>query len=157
MDALSWEKCRRQLIRHEGLCLRLYHCTAGKPTIGVGHNIEAHPLPPKFNGRDLVNAGITENEAMELLDADMRVCEAQLLKRIPAIYNSLNDARQAVLLNMAFNMGVDGLLGFKNSLRMIGNGLYSEAAENMKKSIWYREVGHRSHEMCEQMRTGVWQ
>ena len=58
---------------------------------------------------------------------------------------------------MAFQMGVDGLLGFKNTLAMIQSGRYSDAAKGMLSSLWAKQTPARAKRMSEQMRTGVWQ
>ena len=56
-----------------------------------------------------------------------------------------------------FQMGVDGLLGFKNTLAMIQSGRYSDAAKGMLSSLWAKQTPARAKRMSEQMRTGVWQ
>ena len=58
---------------------------------------------------------------------------------------------------MAFNLGVSGLITFKNTLRLISVGHYYEAAEEMLNSKWARQVGYRAEELAEQMRTGEFQ
>ena len=70
---------------------------------------------------------------------------------------ALDDVRQNVLVNMAFNLGVSGLLTFKNTLRLISFSRYEEAAEEMLNSKWARQVGYRAEELAEQMRTGEFQ
>jgi len=133
-------RVKEQLIRHEGLRLKPYRCTAGKLTIGVGRNLD--------------DCGISKPEAMLLLDNDILNCEAELLDHIPAVYTGLNDTRRAVLLNMCFNLGIAGLLGFKNTLAFIGAGDFERAANNMLASKWAKQVGLRAIELSEQMRKG---
>jgi lysozyme len=58
---------------------------------------------------------------------------------------------------MSFEMGVDGLMGFKNTLKMIEQGDYEAAAENMLNSLWAKQTPARANRMAEQMRTGQWQ
>ena len=60
---------------------------------------------------------------------------------------------KTVLLNMAFNMGVKGLLGFRNTLTFISQKNYEQAARNMTQSLWYKQVGKRAVELTERMRT----
>ena len=57
---------------------------------------------------------------------------------------------------MAFQMGVDGLLGFKNTLAMIQAGKYTEAANGMMNSKWAKQTPSRAQRHAEQMRTGKW-
>ncbi len=70
--------------------------------------------------------------------------------------NNLNGPRQAVLYNMAFNLGINGLLSFKNTLNMIKNGEYESASEGMLNSKWAVQVGYRARELANQMKTGKW-
>jgi lysozyme len=58
---------------------------------------------------------------------------------------------------MSFQLGVDGLLGFKNTLKLVEQGNYESAAENMLKSLWAKQTPARAKRMSDQMKTGVWQ
>jgi lysozyme len=120
--------------------LKPYRCTAGKLTIGVGRNLD--------------DCGISQKEAYALLDNDIRNCEQQLLDEIPVIYNALDEVRQSVLLNMCFNLGLKGLLGFNNTLAFIAAGDWERAANGMLASKWAKQVGLRAIELSEMMRKG---
>jgi lysozyme len=61
-----------------------------------------------------------------------------------------------VMTNMAFNLGVHGLLGFHHALSAVQTGNYAAAAIAMAASTWYTQVGARAHRLCVQMSTGVW-
>jgi lysozyme len=58
---------------------------------------------------------------------------------------------------MAFQLGTDGLLGFKNTLALIRDGKYAEAADAMLFSKWAQQTPARAKRMSEQMRSGQWQ
>lgn len=77
----------------------------------------------------------------------------KVLERVLPWYEKAPFVTRTVLINMAFNMGVEGLLGFKNTLKYMGQGNYSQAATNMKKSLWYRQVGRRAQYLSERIRT----
>jgi lysozyme len=161
MDALTYGKLKAQLIRHEGLRKTAYRCSAGKLTIGFGHNLSAHGIPAWLTGRDLDGAGITEEEARRFLDEDIAQCVADLNAKLPALYNSLNPVRKAVLVNLCFNMGIGnsdkGLLSFKNTLAHMASGEFDKAADGMLASKWAKQVGKRAIELSQQMRKGEWQ
>ena len=140
MDAKLLKLIKEQLIRHEGLRLKPYRCTAGKLTIGIGRNLE--------------DCGISQTEAYVLLENDIQNCEKQLLDEIPEIYNSLDEVRKSVLLNMCFNMGIKGLLSFKNTLAFVAAGDWERAANGMLASKWAKQVGRRAIELSELMRKG---
>jgi len=140
MEQSLIQKVKDQLLRHEGLKLKPYRCTAGKLTIGVGRNLEAN--------------GISQTEAFVMLENDILRCESELIYQIPDIYSGLNDARKSVLLSMCFNLGISGLLGFKNTLAFIGSGDFERAANGMLASKWAKQVGRRAIELSELMRKG---
>jgi len=140
MEANLLERMKEQLLRHEGMRLKPYRCTAGKLTIGVGRNLD--------------DCGISQKEAYVLLESDIRQCERQILAEIPEIYLQIDEVRKSVLLNMCFNMGIKGLLSFKNTLAFIEAGDWERAANNMLVSKWAKQVGSRAIELSELMRKG---
>ena len=139
---MNKQKLAEQLKVHEGLRLKPYKDTVGKWTIGIGRNLE--------------DKGITEQEALFMLNNDVDYFHDKIKKEINWFW-ALDDVRQNVLVNMAFNLGVSGLLTFKNTLRLISFSRYEEAAEEMLNSKWARQVGYRAEELAEQMRTGEFQ
>jgi len=140
MEAKLMDRIKAQLVRHEGLRLKPYRCTAGKLTIGIGRNLD--------------DCGITESEAYIMLINDIINCEKLLQAKIPDIYNQLDEVRKSVLVNMCFNLGINGLLGFKNTLAFIKAGDWERAANNMLVSRWAKQVGRRAIELSELMRKG---
>lgn len=139
------ENIIRSLRGEEGEVLHEYKDHLGYSTIGVGRLID------KRKG-----GGITEEESAYLLNNDVTKIVEQLDKRL-SWWKKLDDARKGVLVNMAFQMGVDGLLGFKNTLKMIESGQYEAAARGMLQSKWALQTPSRAKRMAEQMRTGIWQ
>ena len=140
MTEALMNRIKAQLVRHEGLRLKPYRCTAGKLTIGIGRNLD--------------DRGISQNEAYAMLERDIQDCEQWLIDEIPEVYNKLDEVRQSVLLNMCFNLGIKGLLEFKNTLSFIGAGDWERAANNMLASKWAKQVGMRAIELSEMMRKG---
>lgn len=127
------------LIADEGLRFKPYTDTRGKLTIGVGRN--------------LTDVGITSTEAMLLLEGDLDRTRTGVRMALPW-FDRLNASRQRVLLNMAFNLGVSGLLGFKQMLADCQAGDYDGAANEMLASVWASQVGQRAVRLAQQMRTG---
>jgi len=140
MEAKLMDRIKEQLVRHEGLRLKPYRCTAGKLTIGIGRNLD--------------DRGISQKEAYAMLERDIQDCEQWLIDEIPEIYNKLDEVRQAVLLNMCFNLGIKGLLGFNNTLAFITSGDWERAANSMLVSKWAKQVGCKAIELSELMRKG---
>lgn len=128
-----------QLKRHEGVRNKPYRDTVGKLTIGVGRNLD--------------DVGINQDEIDLMLRNDISRAMTALRKYLPW-FDGLDEARQNVLLNMTFNMGIAGLLEFKNTLNFIKAGQYEQASSEMLKSRWAAQVGQRVVELSNIMRNG---
>jgi lysozyme len=116
-----------------------YKCTGGKLTIGIGRNLD--------------DRGITEEEADYLLSNDIDDFEDRLTREIPWMVG-LDPIRQRVLIDMAFNLGVPGLLKFKRTLAAIRGKEYDRAAGMMLDSRWATQVGQRAKRLSHMMATG---
>ena len=81
----------------------------------------------------------------------------EALNRLLPWFAVLDPARAGALLNMSFQLGVAGLLGFKNSLEMMRLGQFDAAADNFLRSKWAVQTPARAKRMAEQIRSGVWQ
>jgi len=148
-----------ELVRDEGEKLKVYRCTMGKRTIGVGRNLDdvgIRAVETARLGITLVRClanGITRAESRALLAGDIDGCEADLDRKLPW-WRGLDPVRQRVLLNMTFNMGIRTMLTFKNTLRFVEAGDYRRAAENMRASKWRAQVGERALRLVRMMETG---
>lgn len=133
------ENLKEQLVRHEGLRLTVYDCPAGYQTIGVGRNLEGK--------------GITEEEAFYLLSNDIDYFTEQLKNNIDW-FDEIPEEKQNVLINMAFNLGVSGLLNFKNMLLAVKEKRWIDASTEMLDSKWAKQVGNRAIELSGIMANG---
>jgi lysozyme len=134
-----------QLRRDEGEVLHAYQDSLGYWTIGIGILID------KLKG-----GGLRPEESEFIFNNRLRLVNESLESRIPWLCK-LDPARRGVLVNMAFQMGIDGLLGFKNTLAMIEKGDYQGAAKGMLNSLWARQTPARANRLSVQMKSGEWQ
>lgn len=134
---------KKQLRKSEGFVPHAYQDSLGFWTIGIGRLID------KRKG-----GGITEEEADYLLENDIGKKERELDARLPW-WRDLDEVRQRILVDMAFNLGVDGLLAFKNTLAHVKAGRWAEAAAGMRKSLWARQVKSRADRLAKAMETGT--
>ena len=139
------ENVEKQLRGDEGEVLTAYQDSLGFWTIGIGRLID------KRKG-----GGITKEESSYLFQNDLKKVEADLDKHLPW-WRKLDEARRGVLINMRFQLGMAGLLGFKNTLAMIERGEYASAAKGMLQSKWANQTPKRAYRLSEQMRTATWQ
>ncbi len=135
------ERLKEMLIRHEGLRLKPYRDSVGKLTIGVGRNLD--------------DVGISEEEALYLLENDIRRAEkiaVECASSHGVLFESLPEDAQLVLIDMAFNLGYK-LKGFKKMFSALKRRDFDEAAWEMLDSRWARQVGKRATELAEIMRS----
>jgi lysozyme len=134
---------------YEGLRLTAYPdpLSGGAPwTIGYGHTgREVHP--------GLVWTGL---QAEDALTGDIAAVCRGLDASLPW-WRMLDDTRQDCLANMAFNMGVHGLLGFAGFLALVKARNFPAAAADVLNTRWAAQVGVRARRIAEQMRTGLHQ
>ncbi|WP_199707265.1 glycoside hydrolase family protein [Teichococcus wenyumeiae] len=138
------------LIVEEGLRLTVYDDATGK-AIGPGTQVVGHPTIGI--GRALNRKGITAAEARYLLGNDVVEVREQVARSLPWS-TRLTPVRRMVLEAMAFQMGLAGLLGFKNTLAMVERGDYAGAAAGMLNSQWARQTPARAKRMADLMREG---
>jgi lysozyme len=121
------------LMKHEGLRLKVYTDTAGIATIGCGRNLE--------------DVGITREEAMYLLDNDIKRVLNDCWHHLPW-FGDLSQERQYVIIDMVFNLGIHGFLKFKKMIAAIEKENWQEAAREMINSQWAAQVGQRAAELA---------
>jgi lysozyme len=131
-----------ELIRDEGVVPTAYMDSLGYWTIGVGRLID------KRKG-----GGLSREEIEFLLVNDITKVVKQLDERL-VWWRKLSNVRQRALINMAFNLGIDGLLGFKNSLELIRTGQWKKAGTNLRASKWYTQVKQRAERVIKMIEEG---
>ena len=127
------EIAAKQLEVDEGRKKFTYRCTANKLSIGVGRNLE--------------DRGLRDDEINLMLSNDIDEADGIARKLIPN-YQKLSEERKAVVINMAFNLGETRLSQFKQTLAAINEGRYADAAEGMRNSLWYKQVGLRAERLA---------
>lgn len=136
------DEITRQLSRDEGRRATGYKDSRGIWTIGVGHNVESGPPIPE--------------SAIDLIfESDLSYVEKAITSSLPWVIE-LDPVRHGVLINMAFNLGMGGLLGFNNMLTAIQAGDWDEAAHQLMSSRYATQVGFRANRLALQLITGEW-
>ena len=143
------EICGRMLKKEEGFRSKPYFCPENFPTIGYGEKIG-----DKYDA--LPNIETTEPEAYKKMLAMNESNEKKFLNN-PDLYRSyyhLNDNRKAVLLSIAYQIGIYGALKFKKMLGTLEKANYSGAADELLRSLAARQTPARWKRNAEQMRSG---
>lgn len=139
------DKLIQQLRRDEGEVLHAYDDHLGFATIGVGRLID------KRRG-----GGISPEESAYLLSNDVRRVDQALRSALPW-FATLDEVRQAALINMGFQLGVAGLLEFKQTLACVRDGRYAEAETQAMRSKWATQTPARARRVTRQLASGEWQ
>jgi lysozyme len=136
--SIDIEKLMKELKVDEGFRDKVYKCSAGKLTIGYGWNLEDSELPERIAEMMLSYAIGDKLQSLERL----------------SWWCGLNDARKRALVNMAFNIGVAGVLKFKKMIAAIEREDFSQAALEMDDSKWSKQVGARADRLILMMNRG---
>jgi len=135
------ELVKKMLITDEGLRLKPYRDTVGKLTIGVGRNLD--------------DVGISKEEALYLLENDIQRAIREASKIFGStVWLSLDEVRQAVIIDMLFNLGKPRFLTFKKFIQAVKEKDFKKASYEMLNSKWAKQVGKRAERLAYMMETG---
>ena len=129
---MNYTKLREVLTDHEGLKYKPYKCTAGKLTIGIGHNLDDRGVSPAVV--DLMY----EEDVTEVV-ADLKV-----------IFTNFDDLPydiQIVLADMRFQLGAGRFRKFKKMITAVKQSNWSEMIIQMKDSSWYKQTTNRANDL----------
>jgi lysozyme len=129
-----------QIIRDEGSRAKPYRCTEGKLTIGIGRNLD--------------DVGLSQDEIRYLFQNDYD--RARDTATLLPCWTVCNSPRQAVLVNMVFQLGMRGLMKFKRMMAALDVKDFDRAADEMLDSKWNQQTPKRAQRLALQMRTGKW-
>jgi len=147
---MKWDRLKQQLAEHEGQRLTVYDDYDGKP-LGPGDTITGHPTIGV--GRCLDKKGLSHAEAMILLDRDINECVIDMERTFPN-WPNLTDARQHALIDMRFNLGMAGFLGFKRFISAVKDERWLDAGTEMADSKWFCQVKGRAVRLKHMIETG---
>ena len=135
------ENTRRLLELHEGRRSAMYYCTAGAPTVGIGHNL-----------RD----NVMSDRAIDVLLTDDVAAVARDLDKVFPWWRDEDEVRQAAMVDLCFNLGITRFSKFHNTLNAWHAHVYEAAALGLENSKWYHQVGNRAKRIVDMVRTGAW-
>lgn len=135
----------------EGFRSRPYLDTVSVKSVGYGRNLKAHPIP----GRNWTTHPCTEAEAEGWLRDELQSVISALKRRKPVI-DEIDMVRAAALLNMAYQLGVGGVLGFRLMWEAVEDRAWVRAAKEAKDSRWARQTPERAKRVCYALETGEW-
>lgn len=132
-------KLKQLLVQHEAYRQFVYSDSTGHLTVGIGRNLS--------------DRGISTTEAFYLLDDDILYFSSKL-SHFLGCFNFLDENRQIALIDMCFNLGVQGFLNFKEMIAALETYNYERASKEMLDSKWAEQVGDRATTLANIIRTG---
>jgi GH24 family phage-related lysozyme (muramidase) len=127
-----------EMVWCEGYETKLYMDSRGNITGGIGWNFTANGLP------GWVIKGLYNQAIYDALQA---------LKAYPC-FSTLDPVRSRAVINLMFNMGPTVFAEFKSFVNYMSSGQWSLAAQELKTSDWYSEVGKRGPMIISMIETG---
>ena len=132
------ELIRKRLIDFEGLVLKSYVCPTGYTSVGVGRNLETN--------------GITEEEAMYLLNNDIKTVIKKLDKHW-ITWRKLPNTAQYVCIDLVFNMGINTFMSFRRTRSYMELNEWEKAGDELLDSKYAEQVGRRAIFNSEQLKS----
>jgi len=142
---------KQQLEFEEGRRLKAYTCTAGHKTIGIGHNLD---VKPAFNGQRIPD--IISDQICDLIfDRDLNDTITQL-NFVWLANTKLDPARRDAVINMCFQLGINGVMKFKLMLNALERSDWVAAKAHALDSSWAKQTPERAERVAEQLLTGTY-
>ena len=134
---MNYTKLREVLTDHEGLKYKPYKCTAGKLTIGIGHNLDDRGVSPAV-------VDLMYDEDVTEVVADLKI--------IFTDFDDLPDDIQIVLADMRFQLGANRFRKFKKMIAAVKQSNWPEMIIQMKDSYWYKQTTNRANDLISMVR-----
>jgi lysozyme len=139
-----------RVIKHEDSRPSVYPDSEGIPTVGIGFNLKrpdaAAQLKKVGANFEKILAGkssLTQEQINALFFTDLAQAKTSAQALVPNM-PTLPPKVQGVLTEMAFNLGMPRLSGFKKFLSHIQNKDFLAASQEMINSKWAKQVGDRA-------------
>lgn len=130
----------------EGYSLKVYLCTQGFKTVGIGHNLDADPAKHILKRTLKVGDFITKEEATTLFNYDYNKVKIGIAQHMPT-FSILEEKYQIVITNMVFQMGINGVLAFHNTLDAMQRNDTKAVVSGIENSKYYKQTTNRAKRM----------
>ncbi len=125
----------------EGFSPSIYTDKTGHPTIGYGYNLSVY----SYEGKRITKAyGLLTDILKENYKAILSY----------GWYKNLDAMRRMVILDLSYNLGLNGLLKFKQFIKAIEDKNYALAVERLQKSPYFNQVKKRASRNMEILKLG---
>jgi lysozyme len=131
----------------EGYRERVYYCSEHYPTIGIGTKLGSKNAPLEH-----YTFTVSEKVAKAMLDDEV----SSIVKLLVGYrwYTQLDENRQTIIKSMAYQMGVSGLLKFRNMIAALEAQDWQRAHDQALDSRWARQTPKRANRHADVLLTG---
>ena len=140
---------REEIEADEGCEYKLYRCSEGHLTGGIGHLITEGD--EEYYGKR-IGEPIPEQQVQDWFLNDVQVA-IQDCQTIFSAFDKLPDEIQHVLINMSFQLGKPRLSKFKKMIAAVEAEDYQEMANQMEDSRWYKQTTNRAQRLIDRVIT----
>lgn len=135
-DMIDMDLMKQELIRDEGIKPYAYQDSLGYWTIGVGRLIDH-----RKGGK------LSDEEIDHLLQNDIQASLSDIQSEV-WFQGAETDDQKRGLLNMRFQLGSKGIRSFKIFLGLMEQKKFKEAADDLRGTLWYKQVPERAERVC---------
>jgi len=129
IDDELYGRVKAKIILEESSINKMYRCSAGSNTIGVGHNLDSNPI---------------SDEAIDVIFRDDLSDVIRQLDEHFAWWRDTPAVVQIVLMDFIFNVGIGTAKKFKNTMRLIEQKEYVRASYALLNSHYAKQVPNRA-------------
>ncbi len=140
---------QRWISHWEGRRSFVYRDTNGIPTIGVGFNLrtgiartEIAAVGLDFERVLSGEVSLSQDQIDQLLTRCIEIALTSARILVP-LFEELPDNQKLVITDLSFNMGQATLSKFTKTLAAINSQQWEKAADALKNSSWFLQVGSR--------------
>ena len=149
---MSWlDIWKKHVVWAEGRRNDVYLDSKGIPSVGIGHNLIAHPkkdIPPT------VGFKISDERIDQLFEEDSYNAIHFATNIFHVEFDTWSDNRKAAIVDLIFNMGSTKFLDFMPTIAHIRAGEWEDVAKHLEGSAWYKQVGRRAPVVVKMIREG---
>lgn len=148
---LQFERAKMKAIyiitQEEGYRENAYYCSEGYPTIGIGKRIG-----PK--GATLAFYEFTASKQLASVWLKEEILKVELSLSKLNWFAMVTGSRRDIILSMAYQLGVAGLLKFKNMIKAIERDDWGGASKQALDSKWAKQTPKRASRHARVLLTG---
>ena len=136
----------------EGYRKDAYYCSEGYPTIGIGQKIGPKGAPLKY-----YNFTVSRDVSYAWLGETVETIKGQLSTSIETqlAYHNCTPARKVIMESMCYQLGFDGLTGFRMMIKAMERMDWTEAANQALDSLWAKQTPERANRHADVIRMGT--